>query len=256
MGGMGGMSNSSGRQIFRRGEIPRGQRKENRSRFSFLYSDSGQGRGGGGTTIFPQPAASHFREHKARAASVFRLREGLGGLRFLFAESLSLRAAGNILPPNSVVDYARGLVCNFDCRCYMRRMRRAGAQKNPPSQDGGFFCSLSKSRLFALRCELFRLGDCVVAVHLRDEVERDSLRANRLAFAVVRAVAEAEFVHLLDHCDCAPVLFGCALRQVVEVRDLSRREEDCRSVRASRNARAATDGRRRRPSPFRAYPWG
>src|SRR5262245_5094686 len=42
-------------------------------------------------------------------------------------------------------------------------------------------------------------GPDVVAVHARDEVEADLLRAHRLALAVAGAGAEAFLVHLRDH---------------------------------------------------------
>ena len=62
----------------------------------------------------------------------------------------------------------------------------------------------------------------VVAVHQGDEVDRDLLRARRLALAVVRARAEV-LVHRLDHRLDPPEPLGLTLRQQVEVGDLRAR---------------------------------
>ena len=55
-----------------------------------------------------------------------------------------------------------------------------------------------RSGLLAGERAVLELGLHVVAVHERDEVDRDLLRARRLALAVVRARAEPP-LHLLDH---------------------------------------------------------
>ena len=84
-----------------------------------------------------------------------------------------------------------------------------------------------------------------VAVHPRDDVDADLLRARRLALAEVRAVAEALGVHLRDHRERTAVALGLALRQEAEVRDLRGGEQHRRAVRARRDAGAAADAGRR-----------
>ena len=67
------------------------------------------------------------------------------------------------------------------------------------------------------------LGFCygIVAVHLGDEVQRDSLGAYCLAFSVVGTISESKFVHFFNHRYCAPVFFRGSLRQIVQMRDFA-----------------------------------
>src|SRR5690606_9952564 len=83
----------------------------------------------------------------------------------------------------------------------------------------------------------------VVAVHHRDEVDRDLLRARFLALAVVGAGAEV-LLHGLDHGLGPGQTLGSALRQQVEVLHLGGGEQVGRRVRARRHAGAATDAGR------------
>src|SRR5690349_15501125 len=71
----------------------------------------------------------------------------------------------------------------------------------------------------------FGFGQQVVAVHAGDEVDRDAFGADRFAFAVVRAGAEAFVFHLLDHRLGAAPALGLALGQEAEVGDLGGGEE-------------------------------
>src|SRR5262249_42096424 len=62
--------------------------------------------------------------------------------------------------------------------------------------------------LFAVR----NRGDHVIAVHARDRVDADLLRARLLAFAVERAMPEAFLVHLCHHPERATLTLRLALR--------------------------------------------
>jgi len=79
------------------------------------------------------------------------------------------------------------------------------------------------TRLFlslASRFEDFFHGrDGVIAIHFCDEIERLTFRANGLAFAEIGAIAEARFVHSVNHREHAFVFFRLALRERVELRD-------------------------------------
>src|SRR5690349_5568003 len=55
------------------------------------------------------------------------------------------------------------------------------------------------------------------AIHLRDDVHADLLRADGRALADVGAAAEPLGVHPLDHADHARVALGLALRQQPQV---------------------------------------
>ena len=56
-------------------------------------------------------------------------------------------------------------------------------------------------------------------IHLGDETQGDFLRTDCLTGTRDRAVAEPFSVHALNHVEHAPVLFGFALRQQVQVRN-------------------------------------
>ncbi len=62
----------------------------------------------------------------------------------------------------------------------------------------------------------------IIPVHPGDEVDRDLLRAHRLALLVVGARAEGFLLHLGDHLDHPVVALGQALRHQGLVRDLGR----------------------------------
>src|SRR5690242_16483939 len=66
-------------------------------------------------------------------------------------------------------------------------------------------------------------GD-VIAVHPRDEVDGDLLRADRFAFAIHRAASEV-LLHHFDHPHHAIVALGLSLRQESEVRDFGGSEK-------------------------------
>lgn len=85
------------------------------------------------------------------------------------------------------------------------------------------------------------LGFCygIVAVHLGDEVQRDSLGAYCLAFSVVGTISESKFVHFFNHRYCAPVFFRGSLRQIVQMRDFCRCKQHCSRVRAGCHAGSA-----------------
>src|SRR5207253_5010322 len=91
-----------------------------------------------------------------------------------------------------------------------------------------------------LRLRSFELRGQVVAIHARDEVDRDALGADRFALAEHRAGAE-HLVHDLDHLHDALVALRLSLRQESEVRDLGASEEMRGAVRALCDARAALD---------------
>ena len=72
---------------------------------------------------------------------------------------------------------------------------------------------------------------------------RDSLGALELAGAGVGASAEAEFVHLCDHCLCTALSLRTALGQEGEGTNASCYEQHCRAVLAGCYAGAATYAR-------------
>src|SRR5262245_24123418 len=75
-----------------------------------------------------------------------------------------------------------------------------------------------------------------VAVQPGDDVERDALRADGLALAVVGAAAEAERVHHGDHAADPQQPLGLSLRQERELGHLGAGEQHRRSVRAGGDA--------------------
>ena len=79
------------------------------------------------------------------------------------------------------------------------------------------------------------------SVETGDVAEADLLGADRLAFAVVGAVAEPLGVHLLLHPQDAPLAFGLALRKDREMGHLRADEKHRRGVRARGDAGAAAD---------------
>lgn len=85
------------------------------------------------------------------------------------------------------------------------------------------------------------LGCDVMAVHAADVVELDILRTFSGTCACIGAVAETEFVHLLDHCACTAFAFNLTLGQESKLADLRRNKEHGRSVLTSCNACAAAD---------------
>src|SRR4051794_37576621 len=79
-----------------------------------------------------------------------------------------------------------------------------------------------------------------VAVHQRDEVDRDLFGARRFALAVVRARTEVR-LHRLDHADRAVPALGLTLRQQVQMLQLRGGEQLSGTVRTCGNARTARD---------------
>src|SRR6266516_4355905 len=59
-----------------------------------------------------------------------------------------------------------------------------------------------------------------IAVHARDKLHADLLRADRRALADIRTAAEALLVHHLDHAHHPRIPLRLALRQHAQVRDL------------------------------------
>src|SRR5690606_28103246 len=88
------------------------------------------------------------------------------------------------------------------------------------------------------------LGAEQVAVHLRDEVERNALRSRAGALAEVGARAEALCGVLRRHREDAGVALRLRLRELAQVGDLRACEEHGRGVRAGRDARPAADALR------------
>lgn len=80
-----------------------------------------------------------------------------------------------------------------------------------------------------------------VLVEHRNELDRDVLRAGRLAFTNVRASAEALIVMLTNHVECAGGALGLALREESKVNNLRGCEEHAGAVRAGRYAGATAD---------------
>ena len=64
-----------------------------------------------------------------------------------------------------------------------------------------------------------------IAVHSRNRVHADLLRAGFLTFAEKRAAAETLEVHLGYHRESPPIALGLTLRQVPKMTDLGRREQ-------------------------------
>src|SRR5215831_593378 len=75
----------------------------------------------------------------------------------------------------------------------------------PTASSSRSSCTCLRS-LFAMR----HRGDHVIAVHPRDRVDADLLRAGLLAFAEERAVPEAFLVHLRHHAQGATPAFRLA----------------------------------------------
>ena len=89
---------------------------------------------------------------------------------------------------------------------------------------------------------LFRnLGIDELAVETGDIAQRNALGAFGCAGTGVGAVAEAEFVHLVDHGAGAAGTFNLSLWQEGELAYLGADEEHCRAVFAGCHAGAATD---------------
>ena len=82
----------------------------------------------------------------------------------------------------------------------------------------------------------------IVFVHEGDVVDRNLFRTRFLAFTVIRATTE-ELFHRVDHRLGAGIPLSLALRQQVHVPDLGRGEQVRGPVRASRDARPASDAR-------------
>lgn len=89
-------------------------------------------------------------------------------------------------------------------------------------------------------CFLERSGG-VVAVELGDPADADFFRAGGLALVLIRAVAEAFFVHLADHAKGAAVFLGLALGQEIELTSLGGDEEHGAGVFARGHAGPAAD---------------
>ena len=63
------------------------------------------------------------------------------------------------------------------------------------------------------RQSLFRGCDRIIPVQAGNKGSTDFGRANGLAFIVIPAVTEAEFIHFSNHMEGSAVAFGLALRQ-------------------------------------------
>ncbi len=87
----------------------------------------------------------------------------------------------------------------------------------------------------------FEGGQSVIAVEFGNKAEADFLGTDRFAGAGDGAGAEALLVHLADHGEGAPVLFGMALGQEVEVGDLGGNEQHGGGILAGGDAGAAAD---------------
>src|SRR5262245_15649201 len=79
----------------------------------------------------------------------------------------------------------------------------------------------------------------VLARHPRDVGDGNLLRADRLAFAFVRAAPEPFRVGLFDHRDNARAALDLTLRKQRQMRDLRAHEQVSRRVLAGGDARAA-----------------
>ncbi len=89
-------------------------------------------------------------------------------------------------------------------------------------------------------CSLLQSRNDIIAIHARNEVDRNALRTNSFALAVHGAASEVLFHHF-HHLQHAAVAFRLALREKSEVRDFGGSEELGGTVRTLRDARAALD---------------